>query len=268
MFYQAKNGQVQIGEQVMEYISFGKGARKLIMLPGLGDGLKTAKGMAIPFALLYRQFAKDFTVYVCSRKNNLPEGYTIAQMAKDQAEAMEKLGIDCADIIGVSQGGAIAQELALTYPDKVGKLILVVTFAGQNTTLQTLMEKWIEMARKEEYAKLMIDNFENSYSEGYLKKYRMFYPIITKIGKPRSFDRFIIQAQSILTHKARERLAEISHPTLIVGGRQDKIVTVEESLQMAETIPNSELYIYEDFGHGLYEEGKDFIPRVLEFLKN
>ena len=159
MFYQAKNGQVQIGEQVMEYISFGKGARKLSMLPGLGDGLKTAKGMAIPFALLYRQFAKDFTVYVCSRKNNLPEGYTIAQMAKDQAEAMEKLGIDCADMIGVSQGGAIAQELALTYPDKVGKLILVVTFAGQNTTLQTLMEKWIEMARKEEYAKLMTIQF-------------------------------------------------------------------------------------------------------------
>ena len=60
MFYQAKNGQVQIGEQVMEYISFGKGARKLIMLPGLGDGLKTAKGMAIPFALLYRQFVAHY----------------------------------------------------------------------------------------------------------------------------------------------------------------------------------------------------------------
>ena len=109
MFYHAKNGNLKIDETDMDYISFGNGKKKLVMIPGLGDGLKTAKGMAIPFAILYRSFAKDYTVYVFSRKNRLDEGYTTRDMAKDLHKAMSKLGIERADIVGVSQGGMIAQ---------------------------------------------------------------------------------------------------------------------------------------------------------------
>ena len=45
-----KNGQLTIDNTTMDYISFGKGKKKLIMIPGLGDGLKTVKGMALPFS--------------------------------------------------------------------------------------------------------------------------------------------------------------------------------------------------------------------------
>lgn len=73
----------------MDYIRFGTGKRILIMLPGLGDSLRSVKGTALPMAMMYRKFCKDFTVYAFSRKNALLKGYTTRDMARDQAEAME-----------------------------------------------------------------------------------------------------------------------------------------------------------------------------------
>lgn len=68
MLYNPKNGTVVIGETDMDFISFGVGKKILVMLPGLGDALKTVKGMAIPFLMMYKDFTKKFTVYAFSRK--------------------------------------------------------------------------------------------------------------------------------------------------------------------------------------------------------
>ena len=110
MLYNAKNGTLKIGDTEMDYIRFGTGGKVLVMLPGLGDGLRSVKGTALPMALMYLAFAKEFTVYAFSRKNALPQGYTTRDMARDQAEAMAKLGIDRADILGVSMGGMIVRK--------------------------------------------------------------------------------------------------------------------------------------------------------------
>ena len=63
MLYNTKNGVVSLAKGTMDYIRFGKGTRILIMLPGLGDGLRTVKGTALPMSLMYRKFAKDFLLY-------------------------------------------------------------------------------------------------------------------------------------------------------------------------------------------------------------
>ena len=99
--YHVHNGSVRVGNYEMDYISFGNGNKNLIMLPGLGDGLSTVKGMALVFAIMYRIYAKEFTVYVFSRKNHLQEGCTTREMAKDHAEAMTVLGISKADVLGM-----------------------------------------------------------------------------------------------------------------------------------------------------------------------
>ena len=102
MFYNAVNGTIDLGNTEMDYITFGYGKRTVILIPGLGDGLRTVKGIAVPFAFMYREFAKDYKVYVFSRKKKLEEGYTTRDMARDQKIAIDKLGIKKADIVGVS----------------------------------------------------------------------------------------------------------------------------------------------------------------------
>ena len=90
MFFDAKNGKIN----GTEYIRFGTGQRVLIILPGLGDGLKTVGGTAVPMAVMYRMFAKDFTVYMFSRREDLPVGHSTRDMAKDLADSMDDLGIE------------------------------------------------------------------------------------------------------------------------------------------------------------------------------
>ena len=79
-----KNGSVKIGNTEMYYVSFGKGEKKLIVLPGLSDGLTTVKGKALVLSGSYKRFLKDYTVYMFSRKNDMPKGYSIEDMADDQ----------------------------------------------------------------------------------------------------------------------------------------------------------------------------------------
>lgn len=266
MFWNAKNGRVSIGDTDMDYISFGKGEDILIMLPGLGDGLTTVKGMAVPMAMTYRMYARNYKVYIFSRKNHLEAGYSTRDMAADQARAMRILGISKAKVLGISQGGMISQYLAIDYPELVEKLVLAVTSPRQNGTIRVAAGNWVKLAEQRNYKGLMIDTAEKSYSENYLKKYRRLYPLLGKVGKPKDFSRFLIQAASCMEHDAYAKLERITCPTLIIGGDADKIVGQNSAHELADKINNSELFIYEGLGHAAYEEAEDFNDRVCGFL--
>lgn len=268
MLYNAKNCSVKIGDIEMDYISFGNGTKNLIIIPGLGDALKTVKGTAIAFALAYREYAKDYKVYVFSRKNLIEKGYSTRDMAKDQAEAMKILGISTASIMGVSQGGMIAQYIAVDYPEMVEKLVLAVTISRPNKTVQGTVGSWIAMAEANDYKDIVIDTVEKSYSENRIKKYRLLYPILCRVGKPKDFSRFIIQANSCIRHNAYDELDRIKCPTFVIGGDSDKVVGKDSSQEIAEKIKLSKCFIYRGLGHATYEEAKDFNSRVLSFLRS
>ena len=266
MLYNAKNGTLKIGDTTMDYIRFGSGKRILVMLPGLGDGLRSMKGTALPVAFMYRLFTKEFMVYAFSRKNVLPVGYTTRDMARDQAEAMERLGISKADIFGVSMGGMIAQHLAIDYPEKVGKLILTVTSSRPNPILTESIEEWVSCAKRGDHTALMDSNVRRIYSEDYYRKNNWMVPIMGKLTKPKSYDRFFVQADACLTHDAYESLNYIKAPTLVIGGEKDLSLGGDASKEIAAKIPSAELQMYAQWGHGLYEEAKDFNQVVLDFL--
>ena len=179
--------------------------------------------MAIPLALMYIQFAKKYTVYVFSRRNNLTNGFTTRNMAQDIVEAMNLLNISNADIMGVSQGGMIAQCMAIINPEKVNKLVLAVTSSKSNEIINNVVGNWIQLAKKEDFKNIFLDTAEKSYSEKYLKKYRKYYNILWIVSKPKDYKRFIIQANSCLTHNAYDDLDKIKCHTLIIGGKQDSI---------------------------------------------
>ena len=164
MFYNAKNGKINIDNTTAYYISFGKGNKNLIIIPGLGDGLKLVKGLAIPFSIMYRIFCEDYRVYVFSRRNDLPRGFSTENMANDIIKHMDDLKIDSADIVGVSQGGMIAQYIAINAPEKVNKLVFAVTVPKSNEILDDSINTWITMAKKKDYKGIMMDTAERSYT--------------------------------------------------------------------------------------------------------
>lgn len=265
--YKAKNGRLHLGTGDMDYIRFGQGERVLVMLPGVGDGLKTVKGMALPFAFLYRAMVRDFTVYVFSRRVELAPHMSTREMAADLNDAMDALGLADAAVVGVSQGGMIAQWLAIDHPEKVRKLVLTVTLSRPNLTMEETVAVWTKMAKRGDYRGIMLDTAERSYSPKRIRTARISYGLLGNVGKPKSFDRFLIQAESCVTHDAYEELKYIGCPTLVTGGTDDRIVTGRASEEIAEQIPASRLKMYDGLGHGLYEEAPDFLDRVMAFCR-
>ena len=263
--FHAKNGRLQLPGGKMDYICFGSGKKILVMIPGVGDGLKTVKGMALPFAVLYRTLAGDFSVYVFSRRADLAPHTGTRDMADDLNLALEALALENADVVGVSQGGMIAQWLALDHPDKVNRLVLAVTLSRPNPTVCDVVRRWMEMAKRGDYKGIMMDTAERSYSPGYLRKARIQYKALGNLGRPKSFDRFLIQAESCLTHDACAELPRIACPTLVIGGTEDRIVTGRASEEIAARISGSILKMYDGLGHGLYEEEPDFLKQVKAF---
>ena len=263
----AKDGVLPIGDGCMEYICFGTGPKDLVILPGLGDGLRSVKGTAVPMSVMYRKFAKDYRVWMFSRRHPVAEGSTTRDMARDLADAMDVLGIRQADVMGVSMGGMIAQHLAADHPKKVGKLVLVVTSARPNPLLTEVLDEWTDLAARGDHTALMDSNLRRIYSEDYYRKNKWMVPAVGKLTKPRSYDRFLRLAEACRSHDAFERLSSIAASTLVLGGETDNCLGAEPSRELAARIPGAELKMYPQWGHGLYEEAPDFQDTVLQFLK-
>ena len=237
------------------------------MLPGVGDGFKTARGIAVPFAFMYSGFAKEFKVYVFSRRNNLPDEFSTADMADDIDRIMEIIGIKTASVFGVSQGGMISQQLAIRHPDKVKKLVLAVTASRPNELMKEALESWINMADNDDYAGIMLDTAKRSYTGKYLERGIKMNSLLARM-KPKDYSRFKILCRSCMEHDVYDRLSEISCPTLIIGADSDLVLGGEASVEMRDRINGSTLYMYEGYSHGVYEQAKDFNGRVMDYLKN
>ena len=262
----AKNENIKINGADFDYISFGTGRDVLIMLPGVGDGFKTAKGVAVPFAYMYRVFAESFRVYVFSRRNDMPEGFTTADMADDLSDIMDALGLGSAHIFGVSQGGMIAQQLAIRHPEKVKSLVLSVTASRPTAIMREALESWLAMADYDDYKGIMLDTAERSYTGAYLERGKRLNNVLA-LAKPKSYDRFRILCESCLDHDVYADLPKIKCPVYIIGASLDKVLGPEASVEMHEAIQGSELYMYEGYSHGVYEQAKDFNDRVLRWLR-
>lgn len=265
MFLNAKNGNIRFNGHDCDYISFGSGDDVLIMLPGVGDGFRTAKGIAVPFSIMYRCFAKDFRVFVFSRRNRMLKGFTTKDMADDLDAIMKRLGIGAAHVFGVSQGGMIAQQMAIHHPDKVKSLVLAVTASRPTGVMREALISWLGMADKGDYKGIMLDTAERSYTGTYLERGRKLNKLIA-LAKPKDYTRFRILCESCLEHDAYDDLNKINCPAFIIGADSDKVLGGEASEELADKIPGAELYMYEGYSHGVYEQAKDFNGRVLEYL--
>lgn len=264
MLYNAKEGKLHIGDIACNYIRFGTGKKTLLMIQGLNtNGIK---GAALSLAYMYRMFAKEYTVYLFDRRDEVFEGITVKDFAMDIAAEMDELGLKNADVFGVSQGGMIAQYLAAERPDLVNKVVLAVTASRNNATIENVVNNWITMTKQGDFKALVSDMAKKMYSDEYVKRYQFFMPLLTLLQKPKDINRFVILAESCLTCNAYDMLEKIQCPVFVIGGKQDKVVSEAASEEIAEKL-GCEIYMYEGLGHAAYEEAADFNQRVLDFFK-
>lgn len=264
MICHAKESTLKIHGMQMDYITFGKGKKSLVIIQGLNT--RGIKGMAIPLACMYRIFAGEHKVFLFDRRRDIPEGVTVRDLAADTARAMDALGIAGADVFGVSQGGMIAQYLAIDRPDLVKKLVLAVTASRNNATVEAVVHQWIELVERGDMGSFVADMAAKMYSDAYVKRYRPLMPLLTVLQRPKDVQRFVRLAKACLTCNTYPELDKIRCPVLVIGGKRDQVVTGEASREIAEKL-GCRSYLYEHLGHALYEEAKDFNRRIYDFLQ-
>ena len=263
-----KGKTLYFNDKSMDYVTFGKGNQPLVIIPGLGDGVQTVKGMAMLFSITYRILAERYKIYVFSRINELKQGYTTRDMAADVAEAMETLNLDTAYVMGISQGGMIAQWLVVDFPERVQRLILTVTTAKPSQLARERIEYWQKLSQSGNFKHLMLDIAKHSYTQKSYQKWRLLYNVMGIFGHIKDKQRIDIQSVSCLKHDSLDFLEKINYPTLIIGAEKDDVLGVDGSLRLHQYIKDSQLTILPECGHALYEQNKYFQKRVLVFLES
>ena len=259
----AKSFRIDVEGGQVPCITFGTGERDLVILPGLR--FSSIEKNAAAAAFYFRIFAKEFRVFVIDRKEPLEEGCTIHDLAEDTVEAMRNLGIEYTAVYGASQGGMIAQDLAIHHPEMVEKLVLGVTAGRTNTTIEAAVHTWIELMDRSGYEAVAKDYAKRGYSEKYMKRYRFLLPVAVKLQKKMPKERFLNLARACLTCDTYRHLSSVRCPVFVIGGGRDRIVSGAASLEIAEKL-GCECYLYRKLSHEAYNEAKDFNRRVYGFL--
>jgi 3-oxoadipate enol-lactonase len=196
--------------------------------------------------------------------------YEIADMAADALALADALELDSFHLLGVSMGGAISQEIALSAPERVRTLTLAVTFAAGGAWARKLSEVWAErvtkISRESHVDELMLLNFseaffENAEGVAWLRGMMLQHP------HPQPPEGFIRQLEACGRHDARERLRALRVPTHVIGAERDILVPVWKSRELAELIPHAELTVLAGSPHGAnVERAEEFNRSVLDFI--
>lgn len=263
MFYNYKYMKISLNDTYMDCVKFGTGDKNLVMIPGLSvQGVKEA---GATLALLYRRFAKKYTVYIFDRRRFVPRGFTAENIADDVAVGMDRHGIDSRDVFGVSLGGMVAQYLAVKYPRKVDKAVFALTSSRTNPAVENAINTWVSMAENDDWKSFAKNMAENMYTGNRAALYSKIMSLASGLVKPKDKIRFINTAKAALTCDTYPHLGKITCSCFVIAAREDKIVTAARGRDIASAI-GCELFVYSGLGHAAFEEAKDFNHRVLEFL--
>jgi 3-oxoadipate enol-lactonase len=196
--------------------------------------------------------------------------YEIADMARDALALADALELDSFHLLGVSMGGAIAQELALAAPDRIRTLTLAVTFASGGAWARKLSEVWAERVRKisreNHIDELLLLNFSEAFFENeqgvqYIRGMMLQHP------HPQPPEAFIRQLEASGRHDARERLRSLQIPTHVIAGEYDVLVPIWKSRELADLIPGAQLTVLPGSPHGAnVERAEEFNRSVLDFI--
>jgi 3-oxoadipate enol-lactonase len=256
-----------------------EGVRIAYELAGEGEPVVLIHGLGYDRAgwgPLPALLAERFRVLVFDNRgvgeSDAPEGpYAVSQMVGDTLAAMDAAGFGRAHVFGVSLGGFVAQELALTHPQRVAKLVLCSTGPGgpkMHPMPQAGLEAFGKFPTMEREAGLRY-LVENALGDRGVRELPELVEEIWRYRLAHAPGLAAWQAQAFAgaTFDAYDRIGEISAPTLVVHGTPDNIVDPRNGELLAQLIPGARLEIVPDRGHLLvWEDAEAVTGLVAEFL--
>jgi len=241
----------------------------LLLISGLGDNLNAWASQVPEFARKYRVVVFDNRGSGRTDAPDMP--YSIKMMAEDTAGLMDALRIEQAHVLGVSMGGYIAEELAMTYPGRVASLVLATTSVGPYLMKISILQEWAREALRDmrplTFFQIMLPFMFNDRS---FEAPGVLEMAIGTIAGHSSTPPHILARQmtACVEHDARDRIGRISVPTLVLAGKEDPFVPFSLSEELAVSIPNARLVVLDGGGHGFNGVTADKFNRaVLEFLE-
>lgn len=251
------------------YHERGNGA-PLVLLMGFGaDGTLWEKHVAV--------YEKHFRCILIDNrgvgKSDQPEGpYSTKMMAADTIAVMDDAGIDKASIAGISMGGAIAQEVALNYPERVTKLILVCTWPAFNSYAKAVYEnlKHVRSEVRQEFFMelLQLWIFAPPYYENNAEQLKKDAKA-SAANVLQSRAGFEGQLDACINHQSTDRLSQLNLPVFITAGKMDIFTPPEFSYILHKRIKNSIISEYPTGGHVHHWENLErFNRETLSFLLN
>lgn len=220
-----------------------------------------------------QEFSKRHKVlrYDCrgQGKSDKPDmEYSQPMHAEDLKNLMQILDIQKAHLVGLSNGGMIAQHFAINFPEKVRALVLVDTCSYVDTLLDSIIRLWINATRIGGSEFRYDVSIPFIFSEDFIKKNKETLAQMKKISSEVNPANAIINlARGCLTHDTNDRLSDIKVPTLIIVGEEDILIPMKYSKLLNEGIKGSRLAIIKGSGHAPpIEKPEEFNRIVLNFL--
>lgn len=251
----------------MYYEVHGQG-QPLLLICGLGNDLSS-------WALQVPEFAKRYRV-ICfdnrgSGRTDAPDmPYSIRMMAGDTAGLMDALGIAKARVVGVSMGGYIAEELAMTYPGRVSALVLATTSVGPYMLKISILQEWARHALAGMSPMTFFQiTLPFMFNDRCFEDPGVVEMAVATIAAHSPTPPHILARQmtACAEHDARDRISRITAPTLVLAGKEDTFVPFSLSQELAASIPGARLRVLEGGGHGFGASlATRFNQAVLEFL--
>jgi pimeloyl-ACP methyl ester carboxylesterase len=245
---------------------------------GSGEPLLCVMGLAadtLSWTLQLPAFAERHQTLIFDNRDvgqsSQVEGdYDLADMAGDALALADSLSLQSFHLLGVSMGGAIAQELALSAPHRIRTLTLAVTFAGSGAYGAALANSWGERAmmltREQRVDELLLltlseDFFETQGAVDFVRRMALQNP------NPQPPEAFRRQLHASSRHEARDRLGSLSMPAHVIAAEHDILIPAWKCAEVAELIPGAKLTMMERAPHGMQlERAQEFNDLVLDFI--
>lgn len=213
------------------------------------------------WSLHVRRFAdRRCLVYDCrgQGRSAKPAGpYRIEQHSNDLLSLLDALRIDRADVVGLSNGGAVAMTFAATNPARIARLVLVDTFAYADAALRAKLRSW-EAALDAGGPGLRYDvAVPWNFSRAFLEQHARDLPLLRQIALALDADAMRALMAGSSAHDARTLLPRITARTLVLVGAEDVLAPPWTAREIADAIPNADLQTIAGAGHAMAIERLD-----------